>query len=60
MDGSQDLVDFAKKLEKATLCTIEEGYMTGDIARIAEPAAKEVLNSWEYIAAIRERLEKLL
>jgi isocitrate dehydrogenase len=30
--------------------------MTGDIARIAEPAAKKVLNSWEYIAAIKERL----
>jgi len=59
MDGSQDLVDFAKKLEKATLCTIEEGYMTGDIARIAEPAAKEVLDSWQFIKAIRERLERM-
>ena len=58
LDGTPELVDFAKKLEKATLGTIEEGYMTGDIARIAEPAAKKVLNSWEYIAAIRERLEK--
>ncbi len=56
MDGTPDLVDFAKRLEKATLQTIEEGYMTGDIARIAEPAAKKVLNSWEYIAAIKERL----
>ena len=30
--------------------------MTGDIARIAEPAAKEVLDSWQFIAAIKERL----
>ena len=56
LDGTTELVDFAKKLEKATLQTIEEGYMTGDIARIAEPKAKEVLNSWEFIKAIRERM----
>ena len=56
MDGTQDLVDFAKKLEKATLDTIEDGYMTGDIARIANPPAKKVLNSWEFIDAIAERL----
>ncbi len=56
LDGTQDLVDFAKKLEKVTLQTIEDGYMTGDIARIAEPAAKKILNSWEFIDAIAERL----
>ena len=48
--------DFAKKLEKATLDTIEEGYMTGDLAALAEPKAKQILNSWEFIAAIKERL----
>ena len=46
--------------EKATLQTIEDGYMTGDIARIATPAAKKVLDSWEYIAEIKARLEKML
>ena len=56
LDGTQDLVDFAKKLEKATLDTIEEGYMTGDLAALAEPKAKQILNSWEFIAAIKERL----
>lgn len=60
MDQTHELTDFAKKLEKATLDTIEEGYMTGDIARIAEPKAKAVLNSWEYIAEIRKRLEASL
>ena len=60
MDGTPELVDFAKKLEAATLGTIEDGYMTGDIARIAEPAATKVLNSWEYIAEIRKRLEASL
>ena len=56
LDGTPELVDFAKRLEKATLDTIEAGIMTGDIARIASPAAKEVLNSWDFIAAIKERL----
>ena len=60
MDGTPELVDFAKKLEKATLSTIEEGYMTGDLASLAEPKAKQILNSWEFIAAIKERLEKAL
>ncbi len=56
LDGTPELVDFAKRLEKATLDTIEAGIMTGDIARIASPAAKKVLNSWDFIAAIKERL----
>ena len=56
LDGTQDLVDFAKKLEKATLSTIEEGYMTGDLASLATPAAKKILNSWEFIEEIKSRL----
>lgn len=56
LDGTPELVEFAKRLEKATLDTIEAGIMTGDIARIASPAAKKVLNSWDFIAAIKERL----
>ena len=31
LDGNAALVDFAKRLEKATLQTIESGYMTGDL-----------------------------
>ena len=56
LDGTPELVEFAKRLEKATLDTIEAGIMTGDIARIASPAAKKVMNSWDFIAAIKERL----
>lgn len=59
LDGTMDLGDFAKRLEKATLSTIEDGEMTGDIARIASPAAKKVLNSWEFIDAIKSRLETI-
>ena len=56
LDGNLDLVEFAKKLEKATLDTIEDGYMTGDLALPANPPAKKILNSWEFISAIKERL----
>ena len=56
LDGTSELVEFAHKLEKATLETIESGYMTGDLARIANPAAVKVLDSWEFIAAIKDRL----
>lgn len=58
LDETSDLVDFANRLENATLSTIEDGFMTGDIARIASPEAKKVLNSWEFIDAIAERVSE--
>ena len=56
LDGTPDLADFAHKLEKATLDTIEEGIMTGDLAKLADPAPKKIVNSWEYIDEIASRL----
>ncbi|MDY6030251.1 MAG: NADP-dependent isocitrate dehydrogenase [Treponemataceae bacterium] len=58
LDGTKELVDFAKKLEKATLSTIEDGIMTGDLARLANPAPVKVLNSWEFIDEIAARIMK--
>lgn len=58
LDNTPELTDFAKKLEKTTLDTIEAGIMTGDLAKIAEPKAKEVLDSWQFIDAIADRLAK--
>lgn len=57
LDGNTALIDFAKKLEKVTLETIESGIMTGDLALIAEPKAKEVLNSWDFIDVIAKGLK---
>ena len=56
LDGTPELADFAKKLEKATLDTIEEGTMTGDLARLANPPAKKTVDSWEFIDAIAAKL----
>lgn len=61
MDNLPDLVDFANKLEEASINTIESGKMTGDLALLWEgdtPAEK--LNSKEFLKAIRENLETLL
>ena len=56
LDDTPELKEFAKKLEKATLDVIEDGIMTGDLARLANPAAKKVVNSWEFIDEIAARL----
>ena len=56
LDNTPELVEFAKKLEKATLDTIEDGIMTGDLKPLANPAPKKVVNSWEFIDEIASRL----
>lgn len=60
MDNLPDLVAFADKLEKATIDTIESGKMTKDLALITELENVTVLNSENFIKAIRENLEKML
>jgi isocitrate dehydrogenase len=56
LDNTPALGAFAKKLEDATLRSIENGEMTGDLARLAEPAPAKVLDSWEFVDAIAKRL----
>jgi isocitrate dehydrogenase len=56
LDNLPELADFAQKLEAATLTTVEKGDMTGDLARIARPAPARILNSWEFVDAIAQRL----
>jgi isocitrate dehydrogenase len=58
LDDLPNLAGFAKNLEKATLQTIEEGDMTGDLALLANPKPKRSLDSWEFIDAIAKRLKK--
>lgn len=57
LDNTPDLIDFARRLEKATLDTIESGEMTGDLAKIAQPPATKILDSWQFIDAIAARLK---
>ena len=58
LDDLPDLAAFADKLEKATLDTIAQGKMTKDLALITTLTDVTVLNSRDFILAIRENLEK--
>ena len=57
LDNLPDLVDFANRLEKATLDTIESGKMTGDLGAISSLENIQVLNSGEFIHEIAKKLQ---
>ncbi len=57
LDDNKELMQFADALEKATLSTIESGKMTKDLALITSLEDVTVLNSQDFIKAIREELE---
>ncbi|HJA27997.1 MAG TPA: NADP-dependent isocitrate dehydrogenase [Candidatus Olsenella pullicola] len=57
LDELPELVDFANRLEAATIHTIESGRMTGDLARITSLENPETLGTREFILAIRETLD---
>lgn len=59
LDGSRELTEFADKLEKATLSTIEAGKMTKDLALITTLKDVTVLNSGDFIREIRKTFEEL-
>ena len=59
LDGNDELVVFADKLEKASLQTIEEGVMTKDLALLSNIENITVTNSADFIKEIRIRLEKI-
>ena len=60
LDNNQALQDFADKLEKATISTIENGTMTKDLALITTLENVTVVNSQDFILAIRKTLEGML
>ncbi|NLL57140.1 MAG: NADP-dependent isocitrate dehydrogenase [Firmicutes bacterium] len=58
LDGTPEVVDFARKLEESTVETIENGIMTGDMARIAEPKPESPVGTEEFIEAVASQLQK--
>ena len=60
LDNTPELCDFADKLEKACIHTIESGNMTKDLALITTLENVNVLNSEGFIKAIRKELEAML
>lgn len=56
LDGIGELVTFADRLEHATLSCIEDGQMTGDLARITSLPNPTVLSTEGFIEAVAARL----
>ena len=63
LDELPELMAFADKLEAACIKTLDDGIMTKDLTGLVIPECKDkvkAVNSKEFIAAIRERLEAAL
>jgi isocitrate dehydrogenase len=58
IDERRDLVAFAEKLEIATLKTIEDGVMTGDLYAISTLEGKEKVGTEDFILEVAQRLAK--
>ncbi|MDR2087956.1 MAG: NADP-dependent isocitrate dehydrogenase [Clostridiales Family XIII bacterium] len=55
-DGSRELADFADRLERATLDTIESGVMTGDLYALSSLPNKRLADTEEFLRAVADRL----
>ncbi len=60
MDQLPALVEFAKKLEQASLQTLTDGVMTKDLVGLVEGEQPAPVSSRAFIEAIRARLDKLV
>ena len=59
LDGIPELCTFADRLEAATIKTIEDGRMTKDLALMTSLENVTVLNSLDFIKAIRETMDNM-
>lgn len=57
LDNLPDLINFAEKLEKATIKTIENGIMTGDLARLSTISNKKVVDTETFLLEIDKYLK---
>ena len=60
LDGTPELSDFADKLEKATIQTIEEGVMTGDLALLSKLDNIQKVDTETFLVEVDKRLKALL
>lgn len=60
MDNLSELINFADCLEKATVKTIEDGVMTGDLYMMSKLEKKEKVDTEGFLKAINERLSVML
>jgi isocitrate dehydrogenase len=57
LDGTPDVVDFAKKLEKAVIDTIEAGEMTKDLISLSTASSKKELDTFQFMEAVAKKLK---
>ena len=57
MDGTSEVSEFARTLERVCVETVESGKMTKDLALLIGPD-QEFLNTQEFLASIDENLQK--
>ncbi len=60
LDGIPELMSYADALEKATLGTIEDGVMTGDLTSLSTLENKRTVDSETFLDEIAKRLESLM
>ena len=60
LDKNAELMAYADKLEQATIQTIEDGAMTGDLYLLSSLENKRKVNSREFLEEINTRLEALM
>ena len=60
LDGIEELIAFANKLEAASLRTIEEGIMTKDLAALSETTNQKIVNTRNFLVEIKQRMDDML
>ena len=60
LDGNKELSEYAEKLEKATVQTIEEGVMTGDLYVLSHLENKKKVNTEDFLLEINKRLAAMM
>ena len=60
LDGSSELTEFADKLERATIQTIEDGVMTGDLCMLSKLENKKKVDSRTFLEEINSRLSQMV
>lgn len=60
LDGNEELMAFADKLERATLGTIEDGRMTKDLVALWQGEKAEELTTAQFIGAVKEKLAEMM
>lgn len=60
LDSTPELCEFADKLEAATIKTIEDGVMTGDLAALSTIENKRTVDTETFLVEINDRLKEML